>query len=145
MQDSEKEIGDERASHSDLVLEMILPFEDFGQPYMLVDGLEPFLDILVLILVEVLKLLSLVRFFVQSYGTVAVSFPRGICTYCLNFAVGLELCRELIGIVVVGVIWRLVLFIRGGSGGMARYGVVLVGVGLGRFEGGTCSSLRAID
>ena len=108
---------------------------------MLVDGLEPFLDIVVLILIEVLEFLGLVGFFVQSDRTVAISFPRGICTYCLNLAVGLELFRELIGIIVKRVIWRLIFFIRRVIGGMARYGVVLVSAGLGRFQGCTCSSL----
>ena len=120
---------------------MVFPLEDFSQPYVLVDGLEPFLDIFILILIEVLKFLSLVRLFVQSDRTVAISFPRGICTYCLDLAVGFELRRELVGVIVMGVIRRLVLFIRRGISEMARYGVVVVGAGLGRFEGGTCGSL----
>ena len=112
---------------------------------MLVDRLEPFLNVLVLVLVKVLELLGLVRFFVQGDRTVAIPFPRGIRTYCLDLAVGLELCRELVGIIVIGVIWRLILFIRRGVGGMARYGVVVVGAGLHRLEGGTCSSLSGSD
>ena len=112
---------------------------------MLIDRLEPFLNILVLILVEVLELLGLVGFFVQSDRTVAISFPRCICTYCLDLAFGLELCREVVGIVVVRVIWRLVLFIRRGISGMTRYGVILAGARLGRFDSGACSSLSSSD
>ena len=119
---------------------MVGPFEDLSQPDMLVDGLEPFVDVLVLIFVEVLELLGLVRFFVQGDGTVAIPFPGRIRTYGLDLTDGLELCREVIGIVVVGVMGRLVFFIREGSDGMARCGVIVGRAGLRRFEGSTCRS-----
>ena len=107
---------------------------------MLVNRLEPFVDVLVLIFVKVLELLGLARFFVQGDRTVAISFPRGIRTYGLDLSVGLELCGEVIGIIVIGVTGRLVLLIGEGSGGMARCGVAVVGGGVGRFEGSTCRS-----
>ena len=91
MDDSKEQVGYERASDGDLVLEMVCALEDLSEPDMLVDGLEPFLNILILILVEVLELLGLVSFFVQGDGTIAISFTRGISPYCLNLAVGLEL------------------------------------------------------
>ena len=68
---------------------MVLTFEDLSQSYVLVNRLEPFLDFLVLIFVEILELLGPVGFFVQGNGTVAVSFPGGIGTYCLDLTVGL--------------------------------------------------------
>ena len=112
---------------------------------MLIDRLEPFLDVLVLSFVEVLELLGPVRFFIQRNWTVAISLAGGICTYCLDFTFGLELCREAIGIIVIGVTWRLIFFVIRSDGRMARYGVVLVGAGLGGFEGSTCSSLGRVD
>ena len=59
---------------------------------MFIDRLKPFLNVLVLIFVEVLELLGLMRFFVQRNWTVAVSLPGGIRTYRLDLTVGLELC-----------------------------------------------------
>ena len=124
---------------------MVRTLEDLGQSYVFIDRLEPFLDVLVLSFVEVLELLGLVRFFIQRNWTVAVSLPGRVRTYSLNLTVGLELCREAIGIVVVGVIWRLIFFVTRGGGRMARCGVVLVGAGLGRFKGSTRGSLGRID
>ena len=91
LDDSKEQIGSERASDGDLVFEMVGALEYLGEPDMLVDGLEPFLDVLILVLVEVLELLGLVGFFVQGDGTIAISFPRGVGAYCLNLTVGLEL------------------------------------------------------
>ena len=120
---------------------MVLLFEDLRQPYVLVDGLESFLDVLTLILVEILKLFGLVRFFVQGDGTVAVSLSRGVCVYRHDLAIRLELCGELIDIVIDEVIRRAVLFIERGVGGMTRYRVVFIEAGLDVFEGGVCRSL----
>ena len=120
---------------------MVSPFENLGQSYVFVDRLEPFLNVLVLGFIEVLELLGLVRFFVQGNWTVPVSLPGRIRTYCLDLTVGLELRREAIRIIVIGVIWRLIFFVRRGSGRMARCGVILVEAGVGRFEGSTCRSL----
>lgn len=80
---------------------------------MLVDRLEPAMDTLVLIFVEVLQLLGFVSGVVESDGTIAVSFPGCIGADEVHLAAGLQLGRELVWVVFAGVVWRLIFDIEG--------------------------------
>ena len=117
---------------------MILALEDFGLTDVLIHRLKPFLNVFVLILIEILQLLRFVGFFIECDWTIAISFPRGIGTYKIDLAIALQLPRELVWVVVDRIARRLVLDIRGCIGGMARHRVTL---GSGRLEGGARSSL----
>ncbi len=70
---------------------MVLPLEDLGLSNMLVYWHQPFGDVLVLVLVEILEFLRLVGFFVESNGTVTVSLSGGVGAYEVDFAVRLQL------------------------------------------------------
>ncbi len=121
---------------------MVLSLENLSLSDMLVDGLEPFLDVLVLVLVEILQLLRPVRFFVEGDGTVAISLPRGIGAYEIYLTIGLELSRELKGIVVARVVGGMILDVDTGCGGMTGNGITLGDRG---FESSTCSPLCSSD
>ena len=109
LKDGEEEVGGEGAAHGDLVFEMVGAGEDFGVVDVVVNWFEPFLDVGVLVLVEVLELFGFVGGFVEGEGAVAVAFSGGVGADEVDFAVGFDLGGKLVRI--VGVVWRLVFFV----------------------------------
>lgn len=109
MKDGEEEVGGEGATDGDLVFEVVRSGEDFGVVDVVVDWLEPLLDVGVLRFVEVLEFFGLVGGFVEGEGAVAVAFAGGVGADEVDFAVGFDLGGEAEGIVVV--FWRLVFFV----------------------------------
>ena len=125
LENGEEQIGGERTFYRYLVFQVVFTFEDFGLSNVFVHWLQPFFNILVLVLVEILQLLGLVGFFAEGDGTVAVSLPGRVRTEMFDFTFGLLSPREIVGIVLTGVLGRLILDVRGSIGGMARYWIIL--------------------
>lgn len=109
LEHGEEEVGGEGAADGDLVFELVGAGEDFGVVDVVVDWLEPFLDIGVLRFVEVLELFGFMGGFVEGEGTVAVAFSGGVGADEVDFAVGFDHSGKSIRIVVV--VWRLIFFV----------------------------------
>ena len=109
LEDGEEDVGGEGAANGDLVSEVVGAGEDFGVVDVVVDWFEPFLDVGILGLVEVLELFGFVGGFVEGEGAVAVAFAGGVGADEVYFAVSLDHGGEPIRI--VGVLWRLVFFV----------------------------------
>ena len=91
MEHGQDDIGGEGTADGDLVFQMVLAFEDFGKADVLVHWFEPFLDVLVLVLVEVLEFFRLGGFFVEDDGAVAIAFSGGVSSDEVDLALGLQL------------------------------------------------------
>ena len=91
MKHGECKVCDEGTADGYLVFEMILALEDFGKADVLIDRFEPFLDIFILVLVEILEFLCFGGFFAEGDGTVAIAFSGGVGSDQIDLALGLQL------------------------------------------------------
>ena len=80
MERREDEVCGEGTADRNLDFKVVVPFEFFGVVDMLVDGLEPALDVLVLSLVEGLDVAGFRGGFIGGDGAEAVAFSRGVST-----------------------------------------------------------------
>ncbi len=130
MQRCEEKIRGERAVYSDLVFEVVVPFELLRVIDMLVHRLEPALDVFVLGLVEGLEAAGFGSGFVGGNIAEAVALSRGVRTDEVQLGSCFKTRSKLVRVIGVGCRWGVLDVGRGAGGvvsGMPRDWVIVVG------------------
>ena len=92
LEDGENDVGGEGAYDGDFVLEVVGIVLLFRCASVIVHGLEKPFDVLILCLVELLQFTRIARLFVQTDGSTAISFPRGVGANERKFTLMLDCC-----------------------------------------------------